>query len=78
MLCNNLYGSIYRKLLKWVFKKGLQRKKDLIHIIKPESGRTEIAQKVSKASFKMIVPLTNVYVMCVSLVSVDAYFAFAS
>jgi hypothetical protein len=76
--CDNLYGSMNRKLLKWVFKKGLQQKKDLIHIIKPEWGRNEIAQKVSKTSFKIIVSLTNGYLMCVSLVSVYAYFSFAS
>jgi hypothetical protein len=48
-----------------LFKKGLQRKKDLIHIIKSERGRNEIAQKVSKTSFKMIVSLTNAYLICV-------------
>ena len=61
-----------------MFKKGLKQMKDLIHKINPEWGRIEIAQKVSKTSFKMIVSLTNVYIMCVSLVSVYAYFSFAS
>ena len=61
-----------------MFKKRLQRKNGLIHITKPEWGRNEIAQKVSKASFEMIVSLTNVYLMCASVVSVYAYFSFAS
>ena len=61
-----------------MFKKGLQQMKDLIHKINPEWGRNEIAQKVSKTSFKMMVSLTNFYIMCVSLVSVYAYFSFAS
>ena len=65
-------------MLKWMFKKGLQQMKDLIHKIKPEWGRNEIAQKVSKTSSKMIVSLTNVYIMCVSLVSFYAYFSFVS
>jgi hypothetical protein len=35
-----------------MFKKGLKRKKDRIHIIKTEWGRNELAQKVSKTSSK--------------------------
>ena len=61
-----------------MFKKGLQWNKNLIHKIKPDWGENEIAQMVSKTSFKLIVSLTNVYLMCVSLISVDAYFSFAS
>ena len=61
-----------------MFKKGLQRNKDLIHQFKPEWGKNEIAQKVSKTSFKLIASLTNVYIMYVSLISVHAYASFAS
>jgi hypothetical protein len=61
-----------------VFKKGLQRNTNVIHKIKPDWGESEIAQMVSKTSFKLIVSLTNVNVMCVSLISVYAYVSFAS
>jgi hypothetical protein len=61
-----------------VLKKGLQRNKDWIHESKPEWGEIEIGQKVSKTSFKLIVSQTNVYIMCMSLISVDVYVSFAS
>ena len=63
MPCNNLYGSIYRKLLIWMFKKGLQWKKDWIH----SYNRAWMSQKWNSAKgFRNILQNDCVTNQCVS------------